>query len=480
MTNISIYPLPNVNAGTDKNYCAGDSAQLNASGAMSYNWSPAIALSDPNISNPIASPTSTTSYTVTGTDNNGCQNTDGVTVTVYNLPSVTISPDVSICENASTSLSASGGTSYQWTPVNGLSNANISNPVASPASSSTYTVLVTDVNGCQNTDSVSITVNSLPNITASANDTICLGENTQINAYGGVSYVWTPATGLSNQNISNPLASPSTKTTYTVVGTDANGCQNTASVVIDVNIPADPLAGPDTDLCPGDQVQLSSSNGVSYSWSPAAGLSDPNIANPMATPNGPTVYTVTIIDANGCTNTDIVNIGILTPPVVNAGVDMSIYKGESVQLNGVGGISYLWTPATWLSDPNVADPISTPLDTITYVLLVTDANGCQNTDSMTIYVLGVPTAIIPNGFTPNGDGQNDVFKIGHYENYILIKMQVFNRWGTLVYEGNDVNNGWDGTYQGIAQPIGTYVYIVDGTDSKGLPIHKIGNITLLR
>jgi len=479
-TTVTIWSLPPVSAGADQSYCSGGDAQLSASGASTYIWSPATALSDPAIANPQASPTSSTTYTVLGTDANGCQNTDDVIVTVFSLPVITTSGDINICENSSTNLSASGGVQYQWTPGTGLSNSNISNPVATPAQSTVYTVLVTDANGCQNTDSVLVGINPLPTITTSADDTICLGDNTQINAFGAISYVWTPAGNLTNPNIANPLASPPAKTSYTVVGTDANGCQNTASLVIDVNIPADPQAGPDADICPGDQIQLSASNGISYSWNPTLGLSNANIANPYASPGSPTSYTVTIVDANGCTNTGIVNIGLLTPPSVDAGIDITLYKGESTQLNGLGGSSYLWTPSIWLSDPNVANPLSTPLDTITYVLLVTDANGCQNTDSMTIYVLGVPTAIIPNGFTPNGDGLNDIFKVGHYENFILLKMQVFNRWGELIFESTDINSGWDGTVNGIEQPLGTYIYIIEGTDNKGAPIHKLGNITLLR
>ncbi len=477
---VVVNPLPNVDAGIDLAFCQGGSVQLNASGALFYQWAPATGLSATNIPDPVASPAATTVYTVTGTDANGCTNTDTVTVTVNPLPTVTVSPDMAICENGSTQLSASGGVSYKWSPATGLSNPNISNPVASPAASTTYTVTVVDANGCPNFDSVRVTVNALPVITTSPDDTICLGGSTVITASGGVSYVWSPPTGLSSTTVANPVASPTVTTTYMVTGTDANGCQANATVTVTVLNPADPMAGPDATICPGGSVQLNASNGVSYQWTPATDLSCTNCPDPVASPTSQTTYTVTIVDANGCTNTDQVTVSLFTPPVVSAGPDMTIYKGESVQLHGTGGVSYVWSPPTWLSDPNIADPVATPNDTITYILLVTDVNGCQNSDSMTIYVIGIPVAIVPTAFSPNGDGQNDVFRIGYRENFFLIRMQVFNRWGELVFETTDINQGWDGTYNGQPQPIGTYVFIIHGEDSKGYPIRKIGNVTLLR
>jgi len=477
---IIVNQLPPINAGTDAAICIGYNVQMQASGGVSYQWSPLTGLSDPNIANPIANPGTTTSYIVLGTDINGCQNTDTVEVLVNTLPPVTTSPDVAICINNNTQLQASGGVSYSWSPTTNLNNSNIANPVAAPVTTTTYTVLVTDAQGCQNTDSVLVSVNALPVVNVVNDTAICVGDAAQLGANGGVNYLWSPPADLNNPNIANPLASPSVSTIYNVLVTDGNGCQNVNSVSVTVNYPADPQAGTDASICPGGSTQLSASNGVSYNWSPASGLSCTNCPNPIASPGSDQTYTVSIVDINGCLNTGQVTITLFAIPVVSAGFDATIYKGENVQLHGVGGVNYSWSPPTWLDNPNIQDPIATPQDTITYILLVTDANGCQNTDSVTIRIIGLPEAQIPTAFSPNNDGLNDEFKIKWKRNFNLITLMIFNRWGEMVFETSDINQGWDGTVNGNAQPIGTYVYYIKAVDDKGFPYQSSGNLTLIK
>ena len=477
---ILVNQLPSISAGADAAICIGYSAQMQANGGISYQWSPASGLSDPNIQNPMANPIASTTYVVLGTDINGCQNTDTVEVVVNTLPPVTTSPDIAICINDNTQLSAAGGVSYNWTPSTGLSNANIANPVANPAITTTYSVLVTDAQGCQNNDSIIVTVNPLPVVTVVNDTAICVGDAAQLGASGGINYLWSPPADLNNPLTANPLASPTASTTYNVLVTDNNGCQNTSSVYVTVNYPADPQAGTDGSVCPGYSAQLSASNGVSYNWTPASGLSCTNCPDPIATPGSDQTYTVSIVDINGCSNTDQVTITLFTIPVVSAGFDATIYKGENVQLNGMGGVNYFWSPSTWLDNPNLQNPVATPQDTITYILLVTDANGCQNTDSVTIRIIGLPEAQIPTAFSPNNDGLNDVFKIRWKRNFNLISLMIFNRWGEMVFETSDINHGWDGTVNGNDQPIGTYVYYIKAVDDKGFPYQSSGNLTLIK
>ncbi|MBK8443328.1 MAG: hypothetical protein IPL35_07920 [Sphingobacteriales bacterium] len=202
------------NAGSDVSICTGGSTQLNASGGTSYSWSPSTGLSNANIANPTATPSSTTTYTVT-VSNGTCSDTDQVTVTVGNSVTANAGSDVSICTGGSTQLNASGGTSYSWSPSTGLSNANIANPTATPSSTTTYTVTVS--NGtCTDTDQVTVTIGNSVTANAGSDVSICTGGSTQLNASGGTSYSWSPSTGLSNANIANPTANPSSTTTYTV------------------------------------------------------------------------------------------------------------------------------------------------------------------------------------------------------------------------------------------------------------------------
>jgi gliding motility-associated-like protein len=394
---VTVNPLPIADAGADVSICIGSSTNLAASGGVSYAWSPATGLSATNIVNPVANPAVTTTYTVTVTDANGCVATDDVTVTVNPLPIADAGADVSICIGSSTNLAASGGVSYAWSPATGLSATNIANPVANPAVTTTYTVTVTDANGCVATDDVIVTINPLPLANAGPDAPICIGGSTNLAASGGVSYAWSPATGLSATNIANPVANPAVTTTYTVTVTDANGCVATDDVTVTVNPLPIADAGADVSICIGSSTNLAASGGVSYAWSPATGLSAINIVNPVANPAVTTTYTVTVTDANGCVATDDVTVTVNPLPIADAGADVSICPGSSTNLNASGGVSYTWSPSTGLSANTISNPIATPAITTTYTVTVTDANGCINFDQVMVSILVAPTASI------NGD-----------------------------------------------------------------------------
>ncbi|MBK8443327.1 MAG: hypothetical protein IPL35_07915 [Sphingobacteriales bacterium] len=228
------------NAGADVAICQGQSTQLNASGGISYSWSPASGLSNPNIANPTASPNNTTTYTVTVVNAQGCTDTDQVTITVADPVYGNAGGGNTICAGGSVQLWASGGTTYSWSPSNGLSNANISNPTASPSATTIYTVTITNAQGCSDTEQVTVTVNDPVYGSAGVNggnNTICAGGSVQLWASGGTTYSWSPSNGLSNANISNPTASPSATTIYTVTITNAQGCSDTEQVTVTVNDP---------------------------------------------------------------------------------------------------------------------------------------------------------------------------------------------------------------------------------------------------
>ena len=155
---------------------------------------------------------------------------------VNSLPTVSLTPSSSICTGSPIQLTSSGGTGYSWLPASSLSNSAISNPVATPTSTTTYTVIITNVNGCSKSASTTITVNTTLVVFASPGTAVCSGSSTQLSSSGGTSFTWTPASGLNNPNISNPTANPSSATTYTVISTDANGCSGSASVNVAVNL----------------------------------------------------------------------------------------------------------------------------------------------------------------------------------------------------------------------------------------------------
>ena len=383
---VNVNPKPIVEAGEEQMICVGENTMLSATGAISYEWSPANGLSSTNTPTPIASPTTTTTYTVIGTDINGCTATDEVTVIVGGNAQANAGADVEVCLGAATQLNASGGVIYSWSPTTGLDNPNIANPTASPNSTTTYTVTVTNLDGCIGTDEVTVSVNGFIAANAGADQTVCSDTPAFLNATGGISYVWSPATGLNNPTVASPIATITTTTTYTVTATNAQGCTATDEVTIAVSNNAAAEAGADQTICNGSSAFLNATGGVNYTWSPATGLSNPNIANPVATPTTTMTYTVSVTTADGCTATDQVMVTVRDNPIVNAGADQTICNGSSAFLNATGGVNYTWSPATGLSNPNIANPVATPTTTMTYTVSVTTADGCTATDQVMVTV----------------------------------------------------------------------------------------------
>ncbi len=382
-------------AGPDQSICAGDQAQLNASGGGTYDWSPKDGtLNQTDISNPVATPTVSTTYSVRVTSAWGyCTGTDEVTVSIGNL-SIDAGPDDTICLGASAQLQVIGGASYDWAPKDGsLSQTDVSNPLASPTVTTTYVVRAQNASGtCEATDTVRVHVETLT-MGISPDDTICNGFGTQIMAIGGGTYDWSPKDGTLNQtDIANPTASPTVTTTYNVHITTPSGiCEGDTfvTVVVDELVA---VADPDFFLCVGSSGMLgvNAPGGISYQWTPATNLDDATSATPTvsATQDVSQLYTVTVTNANGCTDSDeqLVTVGDI---IVTATAASPICLGTSSQLNATGGMNYSWMPTTNLSNSQIADPLFTPTETGTYNfdVIATDGGGnCPDTTSVTVIV----------------------------------------------------------------------------------------------
>ncbi len=240
----------------------------------------------------------------------------------------------------------------------------------------------------------------------------------------------------------------------------------------------------DTSVCAGAPVQLvaaSAANTV-FAWTPATGLSNTAIANPIATVNSNASYRVTAT-LGTCVKTAMVNIIIKPNPTVTAGPDKTILDGEQVQLNGSGNAnvtSIAWTPAANLTGANTFTAIAKPNVTTTYTLTVKDANGCTATDDAIVTV--IPYCVKPmDAFTPNGDGMNDKWLVTNGTSCIAtIAVAVFNRYGGLVYKNDQYQNNWDGTYNGKPVADGTYYYMISYKLFNGSAVESKGNVTILR
>lgn len=367
------------------------------------------------------------------TNSKGCIDTASVIVNVLDKPPLSVAfRDTLICRSDVIQLNATGTGQFSWTPGGGIvSGANTPTPTVSPATTTWYYVNLND-NGCFNRDSVQVRVVAAVSLQARADTTICQGDQVQLNAVSdGLSYSWSPTTGLSNPNIINPIATVNATTTYTLVAT-VGTCRATDQVTINTVPYPVANAGPNLTACFNGSVQLNATHdGSSFTWTPANYLNNSNILNPVATPPRTTQYIFSSYDTRGCPKPgrDTVLVTVLPRVRAYAGRDTSVIVGQPLQFNGSGGVTYQWSPSTGLSNPNIFNPIgiyTAANDTIKYKLIVADAAGCQDSAFMTVRIFQTKATIfVPTAFTPNNDGLNDVVRpicVGIEKNKLLQRL----------------------------------------------------------
>lgn len=392
---VTVNPLPVVTVQPDTaTICAGQSITLVASGAASYSWSPATGLSTTSRDTTVATPMVNTIYQVTGRTADGCTATARSVIIVNPVANVTATADdTTICEGSSTILHAAGALNYSWYPAAGLSCTNCANPVANPVISTTYRVIGSGVSLCDDTAYIKITVTPKPDLTVTpAFATICAGDSVALSATSSEAgiFSWSPAAGLSCTSCMDPVARPTTSTTYTVKLTAGTGCTVEKQVPITVKALPKVSAGPDTAICAGVPTQLSASGANTYVWSPANGLSCTACKEPFVTIYDSASYVVTGTDIYGCVNSDTLNLTVVPHDSTTITRDTTLCIGSAIRLQVTGGTSYLWTPATGLSNPRVANPLASPSQTTTYRVAVANAVCYVDTLSVTITVVPLP------------------------------------------------------------------------------------------
>jgi gliding motility-associated-like protein len=360
-----------------------------------------------------------------------------------------------------------------WTDLAGANSTSSSYQVTSPTVAGTYyyravTAQAGNINSalCRSASNVlTLTVGAPPSSSATANTPVCAGTTLSLSASTGVSYKWTGPNGFTSilQNPTIPNVTSAAAGPYTVTVKSASGCEVVVTIPVVVN--AQPVATVDAvePICEGSSVILNASGGSTYSWSPTTGLSDANIANPVASPTDTTLYTVTV--SNGtCTSAATVQVNVLKKPVANAGPDRYITQGQSTTLNGSTkgtNVSYYWTPTDNLGSSLDLKPTASPTEDITYTLHVVSNSGCGDEATDQVFVRVYKKVTIPNTFTPNGDGLNDTWAIEALDTYSTSTTQVFNRYGGLVFKSTGYPKAWDGQLNGQNIPSGTYYYVID-------------------
>ena len=451
--------------------CAGATTSLTASGALTYVWN-TTATTNPLVITPPA----TAIYSVTGTDQNGCVGTDTALVTILPQPILTATGST-IClgdTGTVTAFSNTPGTTYIWVPTGDTANPISVNPITT----SNYTVIGT-ASGCLDTTSATVIVNPLPAISVN-DDAICEGFTAQITAANGVTYVWEDFTTINPRNVN-----PTITSTYYVTGTDANGCVNVDSATVVVHPNPVVIVDPES-ICIGGTASLMASGANTYNWSTNA-TSNPLVVSSSAT----TIYYVTGTDLNGCIGTDSALLSVYPKPVAsfqpNPTVTTTDNPTVSFYNSSTGGSSWLWDFGDLNSPENTSFEISPSHTFSSYgyfpVWLIVESDfGCKDSTVRNVTVENPFTVYIPNAFSPNNIGGNEIFlptgvgiDVNSYE------MVIYDRWGELVFKTTNLFEGWNGRKNntGIELTPGVYVYLINLRQIAGLKHSYTGHVTLI-
>lgn len=402
-------------------------------------------------------------------DNSGCADTVNKLLQVHSRPKVTLSvKNETLCEGSSFQVSAGGGDTYTWSPSAGLNTTDGPTVTITPVTNTNYTVSVSNVYGCTNKDSVSINVIHPFTLKLSKEVSICSGNNTRLEASGGIGYQWiNNIQGLDNVTVPAPVAAPLTTTTYTVVATGEKQCfSDTATIKVVVNPSPVVQLGNDTSFCQGQSITLNAfnSNAV-YSWQ------DGSTSPLMVVKNGGEYYVK--VDMDHCIASDTILINQIIIPYFTLGKDTSICDGEqfvlkpSVTITG----SFLWQDGSGGSSFSVSKE---------GIYSLTASNQCGTYTDSVVILSRFCNILMPTGFTPNNDGLNDVFRVKYPFAVKSFHMLVYNRWGEKVFDTNHINEGWDGSFKGQPAIQGTYAWMIIFVDNNNKPQQLKGVVTLLR
>jgi gliding motility-associated-like protein len=416
---VNVLTKPLVVTTTPAPICAGASVAVTAFGAVSYTWTPSAGLTvtSPSGNAVTLNPSSTTTYIVTGTNAAGCTNTAAVVVEVKPIPVVNLTANqTAVCAGQSITLVASGGTTYQWAPVqNAGSGSTIS---VSPTQNTTYTVTGIDQFGCSATATIAIEVAQPFTVQAEASaNSICFGAEVVLSVIAPVapdlSYIWAPI-GVPGQSIT---ASPQVSTTYTVTVVNAAGCANTATVFVSVLPP--PVVSiqgqPATAVCKGTKITLTASGGTDYVWTPGELIG----ASIEITADVNQVYTVTALGANGCANTATASITVSAPPdftITRSAPALCIGSTTGIVLNIVpadGATQYSWQPTVGLSSGTGVSVLAQPPTTTIYTVTATK-NSCSTTQTVEVTVKPLPPIDIIVSDPTSGnlcDGETAILRV---------------------------------------------------------------------
>jgi gliding motility-associated-like protein len=458
--------------------CNGQPAQIEAFGGSSYLWSPAQFLNNSTIANPIATVNQNTTFTCIISDSCGV---DTVFVEVLlQTGNLTISNDTTICLGQSAPLEVAGIIQVMWTPAQFLDDPTSLTPTSTPTQNMVYVATGQTADGCILTDSVFIQVDlTLPNPIMDDTLQYCVGLSGNTIVSGATTYTWSPQTNITPVTGSSVTISTQIPMYYYCDFSNACGVARD-SIWVETSKP-DIQALNDTIVCPGEIAFLQATGGNYYEWSPAVFsqlMSDGSLV--QVKPNSSTTYIVTGYNGLGCTDTAHVQVDLFPSPFVQTSPNVYAVFGEVVELTALANQSgtYVWSPAEYLSCTNCQTTFANPNTNVTYTVTFYDLNGCKASDQ--VFVSYEPLIYVPNTFTPNVNGINEFF-FAQGVNIRDFKMEIYNRWGELIFTSNSLSESWDGTYAGLPCPDGVYTWKIEYGDLlSDMRYRLVGHVNLLR
>jgi gliding motility-associated-like protein len=441
--------------------------------------------------------THTISYMVTTA--NGCKDvlhlTD--TIKVYATPKVSITGDKAACQPGQLAFQAvitgdDANLQKHWDFGNGHTADTVESVSQLYNTAGSYQVQLQTLyqNYCHDTAQYNVTIWPLPGTFAGQDTFVCRGTPMQLHATGAQQYTWQATADISCTQCAGPMINPATNTSYIVTGVSVNGCVKSDTINVRVRQPFTMQVQPGDTLCAGEQAKLGASGADNYQWYPSAGLDNTNLATPKASPSATTVYTVIGRDNDNCfADTGSVKITVFPVPQIFAGNDTTVSTGSTIQLTAQSSPDvdkWNWAPATGLSCTTCKAPMATVKGSVTYRVTASNDGGCVKSDDITITsVCNNGNFFIPNTFSPNGDGTNDIFYVRGKGLNLIHSLTIFNRWGQAVFQKrdfapNDPSAGWDGKINGKPADLDVYVYIVEIICENSSIIPYKGNVALIK
>ena len=400
--------------------------------------------------------------------------------------------DTLICTIDTLMLQASSpGNNLQWTPNYNIINTTSGNPSVYPKDTTTY--YITASNGsCINTDSIIVNTLDFITVQAMADTAICSKDSITLMLNSkALNFLWTPNIALNSNSIKTPNAAPTVTTKYYVTA-NLGKCQDKDSVTITPFPYPIAIAGKDSIICFGKRVQFNANYiGDVFNWQPVNSLINANTLNPIAGPSTSTSYVLTAQYNVGCLKqvSDTITVFVEKIRPVFAGRDTFVTLQQPLVFQSSvtdTALTFLWYPSTGLNNTTLLKPTaiytnSSLPDSLTYTLTATTKNGCSTKDDIKVRLFKLePDILVPDAFTPNKDGKNDILKpipIGITE---LNYFSIFNRWGQPLFNTKEFGKGWDGTLNGLAAESGTYIFQTQGIDFRGKTVYKKGVFVLIR